>query len=102
MIRRPPRSTLFPYTTLFRSQGVAAMAAATGFGVSGLSSIVGRIGGGVPADRFGAKIGRAHVWNPVTATYPMPPSALKKKTSQPIACVRHARTATHTAPHTLR
>src|SRR5690606_41918729 len=24
MIRRPPRSTLFPYTTLFRSQGEAA------------------------------------------------------------------------------
>src|SRR3712207_6969868 len=24
MIRRPPRSTLFPYTTLFRSAGVAA------------------------------------------------------------------------------
>src|SRR2546422_2597723 len=24
MIRRPPRSTLFPYTTLFRSHGVAA------------------------------------------------------------------------------
>src|SRR3989449_2479086 len=24
MIRRPPRSTLFPYTTLFRSQAVAA------------------------------------------------------------------------------
>src|SRR5258707_11942913 len=24
MIRRPPRSTLFPYTTLFRSQSVAA------------------------------------------------------------------------------
>src|SRR5256885_11872831 len=23
MIRRPPRSTLFPYTTLFRSQGMA-------------------------------------------------------------------------------
>src|SRR2546430_16699632 len=23
MIRRPPRSTLFPYTTLFRSEGVA-------------------------------------------------------------------------------
>src|SRR3989442_6083371 len=23
MIRRPPRSTLFPYTTLFRSHGVA-------------------------------------------------------------------------------
>src|SRR3712207_7368426 len=24
MIRRPPRSTLFPYTTLFRSRGVGA------------------------------------------------------------------------------
>src|SRR5256886_8603457 len=27
MIRRPPRSTLFPYTTLFRSQPAAAVAA---------------------------------------------------------------------------
>src|SRR3989441_8118087 len=26
MIRRPPRSTLFPYTTLFRSVGIAALA----------------------------------------------------------------------------
>src|SRR3712207_7611102 len=25
MIRRPPRSTLFPYTTLFRSSGVATI-----------------------------------------------------------------------------
>src|SRR5256885_12080187 len=25
MIRRPPRSTLFPYTTLFRSPGVATI-----------------------------------------------------------------------------
>src|SRR5258708_31901204 len=25
MIRRPPRSTLFPYTTLFRSRGFAAL-----------------------------------------------------------------------------
>src|SRR5260370_25179553 len=27
MIRRPPRSTLFPYTTLFRSHGAGARAA---------------------------------------------------------------------------
>src|SRR2546425_2877539 len=27
MIRRPPRSTLFPYTTLFRSIGVLSLAA---------------------------------------------------------------------------
>src|SRR2546430_10199887 len=26
MIRRPPRSTLFPYTTLFRSRGASAYA----------------------------------------------------------------------------
>src|SRR3712207_7644059 len=26
MIRRPPRSTLFPYTTLFRSDGLHALA----------------------------------------------------------------------------
>src|SRR3712207_8729773 len=25
MIRRPPRSTLFPYTTLFRSRGLASI-----------------------------------------------------------------------------
>src|SRR2546427_4860416 len=33
MIRRPPRSTLFPYTTLFRSElGVGGLAAAPQFG----------------------------------------------------------------------
>src|SRR5687767_15761145 len=30
MIRRPPRSTLFPYTTLFRSVSAAAVAFQTG------------------------------------------------------------------------
>src|SRR2546422_2303102 len=30
MIRRPPRSTLFPYTTLFRSHGCLAVARETG------------------------------------------------------------------------
>src|SRR3712207_8558246 len=28
MIRRPPRSTLFPYTTLFRSEGIIGIALA--------------------------------------------------------------------------
>src|SRR5260370_30425934 len=32
MIRRPPRSTLFPYTTLFRSGRAAANSAASGHG----------------------------------------------------------------------
>src|SRR2546430_9466768 len=30
MIRRPPRSTLFPYTTLFRSRGLFAWRVASG------------------------------------------------------------------------
>src|SRR3712207_7178453 len=30
MIRRPPRSTLFPYTTLFRSEGARKLAEETG------------------------------------------------------------------------
>src|SRR2546426_3346854 len=30
MIRRPPRSTLFPYTTLFRSDGIQAQVEQTG------------------------------------------------------------------------
>src|SRR5256885_9991900 len=32
MIRRPPRSTLFPYTTLFRSLGVVKAYRLSGFG----------------------------------------------------------------------
>src|SRR2546428_7436049 len=32
MIRRPPRSTLFPYTTLFRSQGPGDVLAQRAFG----------------------------------------------------------------------
>src|SRR3712207_9527663 len=32
MIRRPPRSTLFPYTTLFRSLGICPAAVSAGGG----------------------------------------------------------------------
>src|SRR2546422_6192741 len=35
MIRRPPRSTLFPYTTLFRSAILSRAAAALGRRISG-------------------------------------------------------------------
>src|SRR3712207_7871497 len=35
MIRRPPRSTLFPYTTLFRSHGVGTVALLAGGAVRG-------------------------------------------------------------------
>src|SRR3712207_9433974 len=35
MIRRPPRSTLFPYTTLFRSRGIGGVANDQGAAVGG-------------------------------------------------------------------
>src|SRR5256885_8516107 len=46
MIRRPPRSTLFPYTTLFRSDG--------GCGASG--AIAGDVCGIVASDDIGAGV----------------------------------------------
>src|SRR3712207_8810659 len=46
MIRRPPRSTLFPYTTLFRSS-----VAVTGASGSGKSTLLGLLAGlDVPTD----------------------------------------------------
>src|SRR3712207_8647012 len=51
MIRRPPRSTLFPYTTLFRSHVLAAAASGALFGASLL----------------GARFPRLVAW-PLTAT----------------------------------
>src|SRR2546430_10869845 len=51
MIRRPPRSTLFPYTTLFRSKTIAAFLNTEGgdllIGVGDDKSIV-----GIESDRF--------------------------------------------------
>src|SRR6266850_755473 len=46
---------IFHMVTHAIDQGVATMVAATVLGVSGLASIVGRIGCGLIADRFGAK-----------------------------------------------
>src|SRR5260221_10025034 len=54
MIRRPPRSTLFPYTTLFRSQVVAAL----------------RLKGRVHA--FEAQLARAHTRKKLKFTLPGP------------------------------
>src|SRR5688572_32418714 len=45
MIRRPPRSTLFPYTTLFRSNSGGALVDALGRLVGIPTAIVSRSGG---------------------------------------------------------
>src|SRR5260221_4420661 len=76
MIRRPPRSTLFPYTTLFRSLNnpysgggdyTVASAATLAFNHAGALSSSTHI--------TGAEIRRSHVWTPVTQGTPMPTSA---------------------------
>src|SRR5260370_25088237 len=52
MIRRPPRSTLFPYTTLFRSAGFALRSASWAFGASAVAN-----GVKPPGWRAGARSG---------------------------------------------
>src|SRR3712207_8874247 len=44
MIRRPPRSTLFPYTTLFRSGGFRGIHPALGVLLGRLGSLLCRLG----------------------------------------------------------
>src|SRR2546430_17058066 len=55
MIRRPPRSTLFPYTTLFRSQ-LSATCALPGVAVSPVGAAGGATRG--VADEIGRGAGR--------------------------------------------
>src|SRR2546430_17510031 len=51
MIRRPPRSTLFPYTTLFRSSCVSALFGAHFNASPGLSMKI-----GLPSARTGSDV----------------------------------------------
>src|SRR3712207_9347412 len=63
MIRRPPRSTLFPYTTLFRSGRMSLGTALTFFGPGAIIASL-TIGSGetVLATRVGAVFGYAVLW----------------------------------------
>src|SRR5258705_6170392 len=70
MIRRPPRSTLFPYTTLFRSQGIGRgpddrpwhvprqRRAAGGIGLGGVSHAQPRPAAG---DRKSTRLNSSHL-----------------------------------------
>src|SRR5690348_18220314 len=56
MIRRPPRSTLFPYTTLFRSGGELLPVALGGGGAGGgLGDLVAEVG-----DRKSTRLNSSH------------------------------------------
>src|SRR3712207_7276821 len=67
MIRRPPRSTLFPYTTLFRSHGDAILALAPLFDVVGRpvgldpAGVVEQVEHAVEADRGAIQGGEVEV-----------------------------------------
>src|SRR2546429_3326087 len=61
MIRRPPRSTLFPYTTLFRSCLPAGISSPRSRGTSTLRSlplVTTALAGGPPRSTDGASSGR--------------------------------------------
>src|SRR2546430_13625297 len=69
MIRRPPRSTLFPYTTLFRSGAVVAVALALAvLAVSGSGRAGGNLWSADPltastADRKSPRLNSSHSQN---------------------------------------
>src|SRR2546430_10499301 len=75
MIRRPPRSTLFPYTTLFRSLMMFSLAR----GPRERSQLLFFSRPGDRAGGFRVEIGRTHVLTPVTVKFRMSASACKKK-----------------------
>src|SRR3712207_7595693 len=93
MIRRPPRSTLFPYTTLFRSVGVGRTRHLSQGDDAGphVQRVVfflvqrragphfGRSLGEREREHGRLQNGRGHGWTPVTPITRMPASAWKKK-----------------------
>src|SRR2546422_11264538 len=66
MIRRPPRSTLFPYTTLFRSKLVPSFDACQVCGAYGYADVKGRLVClACAADINPATLGRSGGCNPI-------------------------------------
>src|SRR5204863_9777649 len=86
MIRRPPRSTLFPYTTLFRSPRHAPFAASRSRSCSTLSASCTR------KDRKSTRLNSSHV----EISYAV--FCLKKKRIEPLA---HARAVSLSHIHDL-
>src|SRR5256885_6968992 len=57
MIRRPPRSTLFPYTTLFRSRDASARRRSSRLAPLGLTHVF----GAKTADRKSTRLNSSHL-----------------------------------------
>src|SRR2546429_6267562 len=98
MIRRPPRSTLFPYTTLFRSLPVIeefALARDDGLadpqnGVFSLLDVLHQLDGGSEADRKSTRLNSSHGY----ISYAV--FCLKKKKNKNSTMLRH-----HNTMHSL-
>src|SRR5437868_13054592 len=90
MLRPPPRSTLFPYTTLFRSPKLAFDGGADGL------DVVRRILSGAPnhLDRKSTRLNSGHV----SISYAV--FCLKKKKKRYTPRTRMPATANITSPHT--
>src|SRR2546427_385588 len=90
MIRRPPRSTLFPYTTLFRSETSALkltvpLGALAEVGVLSVTVAVQLLG--LPTGTIAGMLGRAHVCTRVTAKTTKAPDLSRKLASPPSLAV---------------
>src|SRR5258708_11730429 len=82
MIRRPPRSTLFPYTTLFRSldnQGTIVFSPSGQLALSNSGLLHNESGATIDFQSDGSiKIGRAHLCTPLTSSNRIPSSNCKR------------------------
>src|SRR5256885_9889204 len=90
MIRRPPRSTLFPYTTLFRSAVTtpAKTAVSAGLPTAGLRSGIG-VFRSLPDSNYPARLIAAEPWAGLAAgsgnqfsSVPLPPIRSEEHTSE--------------------
>src|SRR2546426_5631440 len=61
MIRRPPRSTLFPYTTLFRSVAIEVQAEQLAFRAEGVAGIGSENRTGARPDRKSTRLNSSHL-----------------------------------------
>src|SRR2546422_8246823 len=87
MIRRPPRSTLFPYTTLFRSAGGDRQPQGGGGGTD--QGAVSAHGPGADGDHLSAQRSEEHTSELQSRLHLVCRLLLEKK-KQPITTVRHS------------
>src|SRR2546421_8921928 len=96
MIRRPPRSTLFPYTTLFRSRLSANDAGMVGVCLGCAPSLPTVLGGAAKTDRKSTRLNSSHD----QISYAV--FCLKKKKNKVITLCDNPHHLTHCAPQLHR